>query len=61
MSYVSLVNATFCTEYGHRIGSVHAVIWQAGTNWAGPFRIQIYYGDRVLCQYNEDDFLLIML
>jgi len=31
----------------HRIGSVHAVIWQAGTNWAGPVRIQIYYGDRV--------------
>jgi len=28
----------------HRIGSVHAVIWQAGTNWAGPVRIQIYYG-----------------
>ena len=42
--YVSLVRATYCTEYGHRIGSVHAVIWQAGTNWAGPVRIQIYYG-----------------
>ena len=28
----------------HRIGSVHADIWQAGTNWAGPVRIQIYYG-----------------
>ena len=28
----------------HRIESVHAVIWQAGTNWAGPVRIQIYYG-----------------
>ena len=28
----------------HRIGSVHAVIWQAGTNWTGPLRIQIYYG-----------------
>jgi len=28
----------------HRIGSVHAVIWQAGTNWAGPVRIKIYYG-----------------
>jgi len=28
----------------HRIGSVHAVIWQASTNWAGPVRIQIYYG-----------------
>ena len=28
----------------HRIGSVHAVIWQAGTNWAGPVRFQIYYG-----------------
>jgi len=27
----------------HRIGSVHAVIWQAGTNWAGPVRNQIYY------------------
>ena len=27
----------------HRIGSVHAVIWHAGTNWAGPVRIQIYY------------------
>ena len=26
------------------IGSVHVVIWQAGTNWAGPVRIQIYYG-----------------
>ena len=25
------------------------VIWQAGTNWAGPVRIQIYYGDRVIC------------
>ena len=23
---------------------VYAVIWQAGTNWAGPVRIQIYYG-----------------
>jgi len=31
----------------HRIWSVHTVIWQAGTNWAGPVRIQIYYGDRV--------------
>ena len=38
---------TYCTGYGHRIGSAHAVIWQAGTNWAGPVRIQIYYGDRV--------------
>jgi len=52
LSYVSLVRATYCTEYGqepgyHWIGSVHAVIWQAGTNWAGPVRIQIYYGDRV--------------
>ena len=28
----------------HRIGSVQAVIWQAGTHWAGPVRIQIYYG-----------------
>ena len=28
----------------HRIGSVQAVIWQAGTNWAGSVRIQIYYG-----------------
>ena len=27
----------------HWIGSVHTVIWQAGTNWAGPVRIQIYY------------------
>ena len=27
-----------------RIGSVHAVIRQACTNWAGPVRIQIYYG-----------------
>ena len=27
----------------HRIGSVQAVFWQAGTNWAGPVRIQIYY------------------
>ena len=27
--------ATYCTEYRHRIGSVHAVIWQAGTNWTG--------------------------
>ena len=26
------------------VGSVHAVIWQAGTNRAGPVRIQIYYG-----------------
>ena len=25
-----------CCDEGHRIGSVHAVIWQAGTNWAGP-------------------------
>ena len=24
------------------VWSVHAVIWQAGTNWAGPVRIQIY-------------------
>jgi len=24
--------------------SLQAVIWQAGTNWAGPVRIQIYYG-----------------
>ena len=37
LSYVSLVRATYCTEYGqepgcHRIGSVHGVIWQAGTN-----------------------------
>ena len=23
----------------YRIGSVHAVIWQAGSNWAGPVRI----------------------
>jgi len=22
---------------------VYGVIWQAGTNWAGPVRIQIYY------------------
>ena len=49
LSYVSLFRATYCTEYGqetgyHRIGSVHAVIRQAGTNWAGPVRIQIYYG-----------------
>ena len=29
----------------HRIMSIHAVIWQAGTNWAGPVRIQIYYRD----------------
>ena len=29
MSYVSLVKA---------------VIWQAGKNWAGPVRIQVYYG-----------------
>ena len=28
----------------YRIGSVHAVIWQASTNWAGPVRYQIYYG-----------------
>ena len=28
----------------HRIGSVHADIWQAGTNRAGPGRIKIYYG-----------------
>ena len=28
----------------HRIWSIHAVIWQAGTYWAGPVRIQIYYG-----------------
>ena len=26
------------------IGSVHTVIWQAGTNWTGPVQIQIYYG-----------------
>ena len=53
-----LVRTTYCTEYGqetgyHRIGSVHAVIRQAGTNWAGPVRIQIYYGDTVnslICQ-----------
>ena len=45
LSYVNLVRATYCTEYGpgyHRIGSIYAVIWQAGTNWAGPVRI--YYG-----------------
>ena len=24
--------------------SVHAVLWQASTNWPGPVRIQIYYG-----------------
>ena len=49
LSYVSLVRATYCTEYGHpccdkvhKIGSVHAVIWQAGTNWAGPVLIRIY-------------------
>ena len=28
------------------IGSVHPVILQADTNWAGPVRIQIYYRDR---------------
>jgi len=41
LSYVSLVMAKYCT---YRIGSVHAVIWQAGTNWGGPVRIQILYG-----------------
>ena len=25
---------------------------QAGTNWAGPVRIQIYYGDRVVPTQN---------
>ena len=44
LSSVTLLRATYCTEYGHRIRSVHAVIWQAGTNWAGPVQIQIYYG-----------------
>ena len=33
------------------VGSVHAVVWQACTNWAGPVRIQIYYGDRVTLRY----------
>ena len=33
-----------------RIGSVHAVIWQAGRNQEGPVRIQIYYGDRVISE-----------
>ena len=27
-----------------RIGSVHAFIWLAVTNWAGPVRIQSFYG-----------------
>ena len=31
------------------------VIWQAGTNWAGPVLIQIYYGDRVKCQSNNQN------
>ena len=46
----------YCTEYGHTccdeahsIGSVHAVIWQAGTNWADSVRIQIYYGPEWIC------------
>ena len=44
--------------------SVHAVIWQAGTNWADPVRIQIYYGNRVaykatLPTLNEAKFLLL--
>ena len=42
----------YCIENGkepgyHRIGSVHAVIWQAGTNWPGSVRIQIYCGPEV--------------
>ena len=36
----------------HSIGSVQAVIWQDGTNWAGPVRIQIYYGPE--CCINPD-------
>ena len=53
LSYVILVRATYCTEYGHRIGSIHAVIWQVGTNWAGPVRIQIYYDPEWLNMFKE--------
>ena len=46
LSYVSMVRATYCTEYGHRI-------CQAGTNRAGPVRTQIYYGPEWLVHLKE--------
>ena len=41
------------------IGSVHAVIWQAGTNWAGPVRIQICYGPECDIKFMLDQIKVI--
>ena len=40
------------------VGSVHAVIWQAGTNWAGPVRIQIYYGPECIRYFSAQSLLI---
>ena len=43
----------------NRIGSVYAVIWQAGTHRAGPVLIQIYYGLECACCVKKISFQCI--